>query len=88
MKLIIVLFMVLWLVVTAAALLFGFRYDWPDNVHVNYGSPLTWSTNTVSTFAGPANLWDVNISNLLVDLVIWLSIMIAAVGAILFKLKD
>jgi hypothetical protein len=69
-------------------LLWGFYYDWPDFVHVDYGMPLTWATNTLSTFAGPANLWNVNISNLLLDLIFWLSIMIAAVAVMQYKLKD
>jgi hypothetical protein len=80
--------MVVWVVLTAAGLLWGFHYDWPDFVHVDYGLPLTWATNTLSTFAGPANLWDVNISNLLLDLIFWLAIMIAAVAVMHYILKD
>ena len=86
-NLVVLLFMVVWLVVTALALLLGFTYNWPDNVHVNYGLPLTWATNTISTFAGPADLWSVNVSNLLVDLVLWLGIMTAVVATMLYKLK-
>jgi hypothetical protein len=80
--------MFVWAFLTATALLWGFRYDWPDNVHVDYGLPLTWGTNTVSTIAGPADLWDVNVSNLMVDLIFWLAIIVAAVALMLFKLKD
>jgi len=87
-KLVILCFMVVWVVLTAAGLLWGFHYDWPDFVHVDYGLPLTWATNTLSTFAGPANLWDVNISNLLLDLIFWLAIMIAAVAVMHYILKD
>jgi hypothetical protein len=86
--LVILCFMVVWVVLTIAGLLWGFYYDWPDFVHVDYGMPLTWATNTLSTFAGPANLWNVNISNLLLDLIFWLSIMIAAVAVMQYKLKD
>jgi hypothetical protein len=86
--LVIFCFMVVWVVLTIAGLLWGFYYDWPDFVHVDYGMPLTWATNTLSTFAGPANLWNVNISNLLLDLIFWLSIMIAAVAVMQYKLKD
>ena len=80
--------MVVWAFLAAAALLWGFRYDWPDNVHVDYGLPLRWATNTVSTIAGPADLWDVDVTNLTVDLMFWLAIIIAAVALMLYKLKD
>ena len=84
---VVLIFMIVWLAVTVLALLFGFNYNWPDFVHVDYGVPLTWATNTLSTIAGPANLWNVNISNLLVDLVFWIGIMVVAVAALLYKLK-
>ncbi len=82
------LFMVIWLVVTVLALLWGFTINWPDNVHVDYGLPLTWATNTISTIAGPANLWSVSVSNLLVDLVLWLGTMTIVVAAMVYKLKS
>jgi len=69
-------------------LLCGFNYDWPDFVHVDYGLPLTWATHTLSTIAGPANLWNVNIQNLLIDLVFWMALMVTVVALILYKLKD
>ena len=87
-NLVILLFMGLWIAVTAAGLLWGFRYDWPDFVHVDFGVPLTWATNTLSTFAGPADLWSVNIQNLLINLVFWMAIMVAAVALMLYKLKN
>jgi hypothetical protein len=81
-------FMVVWIVLTAICLLWGFKYDFPDYVHVNYGIPLTWATNTLSTIAGPADSWTVNVSSLLLDLVFWLSIMTTAVALMLYKLKN
>jgi len=81
------LFMVIWLAVTAATLTLGFNYNWPDNVHADYGLPLTWATNTTSTIVGPVNLWSVNLFNLLVDLVFWLGIMIAAITASFYKFE-
>jgi hypothetical protein len=81
------LFMVVWLVITVLALLWGLNYDWPDNVHVDYGLPLTWATNTISTFAGPVDLWSVNVSNLLVDLLLFMGTMIVVVAAMLYRLK-
>jgi hypothetical protein len=86
-KLAVLCFIVVWCLLTAAALLWGFRYDWPDNVHINYGLPLTWGTNTVSTIAGAANLWQVSISNLMIDLVFWLTIVVAA-AFLLYRLKE
>lgn len=86
--LIILAFIGIWIVVTAVGLIFGFNYNWPDYVHVDYGIPLNWATNTLSTIAGPANLWVVNISNLLIDLVIWLTIMAAIVALLMYKIKE
>ena len=83
----VLLFMVIWSAVTAATLTWGFNYNWPDNVHVDYGLPLTWATNTTSTIVGPTNLWSVNLFNLLVDLVFWLGIMVAAVAVIFYKFE-
>ncbi len=85
--LIVIVFMLIWSALTIVALLVGFTYNWPDFVHVDYGLPLTWATNTLSTFAGPANAWSVDISALAVDLVFWLGIMTAAVAVMLYKLK-
>ena len=83
--LVVFLFMVIWLAVTIAALMLGFTYNWPDNVHIDYGLPLAWATNTTSTIVGPANLWSVNLFNLFVDLAFWFGIMIAIVAVMLYK---
>ena len=79
--------MIIWNAVTSLALLFGFTYNLPDFVHVDYGMPLTWATNTLSTFAGPVDQWTVNTLNLLTDLIFWLGIMTAAMAALLYKLE-
>ncbi len=81
------IFMVAWTAVTCFALLFGFNYTLPDFVHVDYGLPLTWTTYTLSTIAGPANTWNVSISNLLADLIFWLAIMAAISSVIIWKLE-
>ena len=86
-KLLILIFLIVWIFVTSLALLFGFTYNWPDNIHVDYGLPITWGTNTLSTFAGPVDQWSINTISLLVDLMFWLGIMIVAVAILLYKLK-
>jgi hypothetical protein len=87
-KPLLLIFLVVWIFVTGLALLFGFTYNWPDNVHVNYGLPLTWGTNTLSTLVGPVDNWSVNILNLLVDLIFWLGIMATIVAVLLYKLQN
>jgi hypothetical protein len=87
-KFLILFFLILWMVVTCLTLLFGFTYNWPDNVHVDYGMPLTWGTNTLSTLVGPDNDWNVNILNLGVDLIFWLGIMTVIVAVLQFKLQE
>ena len=81
------IFTTIWIVVTSFALLSGFNYNMPDFVHVDYGVPLTWATNTLSTIAGPANLWTVTIYNLLLDLIFWLGTMAVIVAVMVWKLK-
>ncbi len=85
--LLILAFMVIWAAVTVVALLWGFTFNWPDFVHVDYGLPLTWATNTLSTIAGPVNQWSVNMSALTLDLVFWLGALTAAVALLLYKFK-
>jgi len=85
-KFLILLFLGIWIFVTGLALLYGFNYNWPDNVHVDYGLPLTWGTNTLSTLVGLVDNWSVNILSLLVDLIFWLGIMTAIVAVLLYKL--
>ncbi len=82
------MFLLIWIFVTSLALIVGVTYNWPDYVHVDYGLPLTWGTNTLSTFAGPVDNWSVNILNLIVDLIFWLGTMTTVVAVLLFKLKD
>jgi hypothetical protein len=59
-----------------AALTWGTRYNWPDNVHVRHGLPLTWGIHTLVTIVGPVDTWSVNLTLLILDLAIWLGLMI------------
>jgi len=61
-----------------AATCWGFGYNWPDNVHVDYGLPLVWGVHTLNTIAGPVDLWSVNIGALALDLIVWLAIILCA----------
>lgn len=62
--------------VTIIALVWGLRYNWPDNVHVRHGFPLTWGIHTLITIAGPVDIWRVNISSLVIDLAFWLGALL------------
>lgn len=68
-------FLFIWVVFTTLAVTWGIRYDWPDYVHIDYGFPLVWATHTLSTIAGPVDLWEVNVTILLIDLLLWLGTM-------------
>jgi hypothetical protein len=73
--LIILSFLIIWIILTIGAVTWGTRYDWPDNVHVDYGFPFVWSTNTLSIITGAVNLWTVDITALIMNLSLWLGIM-------------
>ena len=76
--------MLIWTALTILAVTWGIMYDWPDYVHVDYGFPLVWATHTLSTIAGPADVWNVNLPALLTDLIFWLGSMLTAVAIILY----
>lgn len=67
---------------SAAAIIcltWGFYYNWPDYVHVDYGVPLTWATHTISTISGPpAAPWKVDVVALQMDLIFWLGLVAAS----------
>lgn len=74
--LIVLAFLVLWSILTVLAVTWGTRFDWPDNVHVDYGFPLVWSIQTLSTIVGSVNLWTVDITVLMMNLAFWLGTML------------
>ena len=82
--LITVLFLCLWIIITILAVTWGVRYDWPDNVHIDYGFPLVWSTNTLSTLIGAVNLWIVDITTLIMNIIFWLGIMLIIASVMLY----
>jgi len=81
-----ILVFVLMVLFSASAIIgtsLGVRFDWPDNVHIDYGFPLAWATHTLNTIAGPVDTWRVDISALVLNLVLWLGAMIIVVGLIM-----
>jgi len=85
--LIIFSFLLIMALLTILAMSWGNRFDWPDNVHINYGFPLTWSTQTLSTIIGPVNLWTVDITALILNLTIWFTIMLITTTILLYLLN-
>lgn len=82
--LITLLFILFWIALTILALTWGTRYDWPDNVHVDYGFPLVWSTQTLSTIIGAVNLWIVDITALIMNIIFWLGTMLIITSFMLY----
>lgn len=81
---VILVFLVVWAVLTVLAVTWGTRFDWPDYVHVDYGVPMVWATQTLSTIVGPVDLWNVDVAALMTDLALWLGIMVIVVAVMLF----
>ncbi|MEM3591086.1 MAG: hypothetical protein QW702_03180 [Candidatus Bathyarchaeia archaeon] len=77
------IFAVLMAAVTVLAVTWGFEFNWPDYVHVDYGFPLVWCTHTLNTIHGPVDVWRVDLAPLTADLAFWLSIMIMGLFIIL-----
>ena len=73
---IILVFLVFWTILTILAVTWGNRLNWPDNVHIDYGFPFVWSTNTLSIITGAVNIWTVDITVLIMNLGLWLGIMV------------
>lgn len=78
-KLWITAFAGLWSTLTTLVLTWGSVFDWPDFYHVRYGLPFEWGRHTLSTIAGPVDIWQVNVALLCIDLVFWLGLMVLGV---------
>ena len=74
--------LIIWALITVFAVTVSNRYDWPDNVHFDYGFPFVWSTQTLSTIAGPANIWTVDINALTLNLLLWLGIAVITITSL------
>lgn len=77
-------FLAIWMILTILFMTWGTRYDWSDNVHVDYGVPFVWSTNTLSVITGAVNLWTVDITALIMNLGLWLGIMLIIESVLIY----
>ena len=78
---------ILWIALTILAVTWGTKFDWPDNIHINYGFPFVWSTNTLSTITGAVNIWTVDITALIMNLGLWLGLMLITELILLYLLN-
>lgn len=60
----------------------GLTYHLPDYVHTNYGFPLKWGTHTLSTIAGPADIWNIDLWALAIDLACWFGALVSALSVL------
>ncbi|HJX23387.1 MAG TPA: hypothetical protein VJ574_03135 [Candidatus Bathyarchaeia archaeon] len=75
------------LVLCLIAVTLGFTLNVPDLLRVDYGWPLAWGMHTMSTIAGPVDIWKVNVIALAIDLLIWFAVVAAANWVWLIKSK-
>ena len=75
------------LVATILSLALGSVYDVPDLLRVNYGFPLIWGWNTLSTISGPVDIWHVDVIILAVDLFLWLTIIISVNSYLFMRVR-
>lgn len=68
-------------VILAIIMIFNITYGVttknPDDFHISYGVPLSWGTNQQVTIAGPVDTWSINMSNLVLDMVFWITLVLA-----------
>lgn len=86
-NLVIIGFVVIWSILAAFTLTLGVTLNYPDYLHVNYGSPLVWGTHTLNTIAGPVDKWQVDPYLLLSDLAFWFGWMIVIEIVLLYFIK-
>ena len=72
-------------VIGTLALVYSSSYSVPDLLEVRYGLPLTWGVNTLSTIAGPVNIWRVDLFRLAIDAAFWFIVLIAASAILNFR---
>jgi len=75
---------IFWIILAILSVTWGTKFEWPDNVHIDYGFPFVWSTNTLSTITGAVNIWAVDIKALTINIGLWLGIMLIADSVLLY----
>ena len=75
-------------IITIIAITWGNQIDWPDNVHVDYGFPIVWATQTLSTIVGAVNIWTVDVTALAMNLALWLGIMVICSAVLTLLIKE
>lgn len=61
---------------------YGRLVSFPDAESRIYGLPFNWGTHQLVTIAGPVDVWRVNLSYLVLDLVIWFLILLVIPGIV------
>lgn len=75
-------------IIAILTITWGNQVDWPDNVHVDYGFPFVWATQTLSTIVGAVNIWTVDLTALTMNLALWLGIMVICSAVLMFLIKE
>jgi hypothetical protein len=55
---------------------YGRLYSVPDATSKLYGLPLNWGVHQLVTIAGPVDVWNVNMTYLVLDLIFWLTALL------------
>ncbi|TFH14024.1 hypothetical protein E4H04_10965 [Candidatus Bathyarchaeota archaeon] len=62
--------------IMVAVMIIGRPVNYPDNAHTLHGVPLVWGTHQLITIAGPVDTWIVSLTNMALDLLIWVSLIL------------
>lgn len=63
-------------IIAIIGIAYGRLLSVPDAVSRSYGLPLNWGVHQLVTIAGPVDIWSVNITFLVYDLIFWLLIVL------------
>jgi hypothetical protein len=63
-------------VTAVIGLAYGRLFSVPDAVSKIFGLPLNWGVHQLVTIAGPVDIWSVNVTYLVLDLIFWLTILL------------
>jgi hypothetical protein len=75
-------------IITIIAITWNNQIDWPDNVHVDYGFPFVWATQTLSTIVGAVNIWTVDVTLLTMNIALWLGMMVICSAVLMLLIKE